>query len=507
MHARSTLALALLVIAAAGCRARASKSPDGPERSGAAEGEAWPSVPTEGFAVLPWGAPVYLEPSFGGPSARLGWWATSLPPWPSTGQVVRVVGSRDGFVEIAPLPWGGTPHCGPILDGDVFDLRLYASPWSLSSVLVRPFEQVDDEGRVLALRPGAVVQPLPDDPQGRFAVAAGGILVIAPLPADAVSTTYDAPQPRAMPDRRLWQLPHGLPMVHGGWPVELDQVFGGDVAVEDARPNAEGVRLELVSPCAKVTAQAERMPEAWPEDISFEFGLGGPDVVVPAGVPVHVGAPSPEPPPEPPPEPIFHFPDEGELLGELALVGVVRPEWAFEQGAPIYLSPAGSAAGTLSALRVFNEDGWMAGERLCFQTAFGSRFVPSLGVCLDAAEGRLRNPQEDAHDFRGELVVPAEVRVAGALPVEDVERVLRVHRHQLRRCAFEATLQGHPIRGELALGLDVSGTGAVTRVQLRSAKMGTVTDCALAAARGWTFPATRHGTPVRIEFSVKLGGG
>lgn len=519
--------------------------------------------------VLPWGTRVYLEPRFGGYSARLGWPNVPPPPWPTTGYVARVVGQRDGFVEIAPIipPLPSELHCGPLLDGEMFDVRLYVSPWALAPVLVREHAVTLDDGTSLTLRPGAVAQPIPDDPQGRWAISAGGIRVRAALPDDAMALAYATPEPIPMPSHRPWQLPEGRPFSFDGWPLELDFGFGQDVAIASVEPLGERHVVELTTPCGRVFAQSDKAPVSWssqPFEPFPEFGLGG-QQGVPTGVLEQVGLAAPreevvevkivepireqpieaieggvpggveggvpggvvggvlggveggvvdvltsdeplsasillEEPPMPPPE---AFGEIGGLIGGAPGLPV-RPEHRFEQGAPIYLSPAGPAAGTLAELRVFSEDGWIAGDRLCFHTSFGSRFDPSLPVCLPADESVLRNPTTDVFDFSSWVVRPGTLKVTGALSEAKVDGALRRHRHDLRRCLGEAMQQGVPAIGELELALDVRRDGTVTDARLRSPWVQTLSDCALAAAKRWSLPRPTDGKPAQVVFSVKL---
>lgn len=522
-------------MATAACHEHASTSP----AEAVAEAEPPPAVPTEGFVVLPWGTRTYLEPRFGGVSARLGWPGTAPPPWPTTGYVARVVGQRDGFVEIAPLmPPLTELHCGPLLDGEgFFDVRLYVSPWSLAPVLARELEVTLDDGSLLSLRPGAVAQPIAEDPQGRFAISAGGIRVRAVVPYDAMALAYAAPMPMPMPSQRNYQLPEGRPFSFDGWPLELELGFGQDVAIASVTPEGDGHLVELMSPCARVYARSDKPPVSWgqPNFHHFgELGLGAPEEV-PAEVLEAAGIVAPievEPEPqvlieggveggvpggveggvlgvlEPIEAPSVEAVELGGSFGVLegSLVGTlpVRPEYVFEQGAPVYLSAAGPAGGTLADLRVFSEDGWMAGDRLCFHTSFGSRFDPSLPVCMPAAEARLRNPAIDVHDFLPVAVRPGTLHVEGALAEPDVARALRRLRPELRLCVSGAMGHGGWPSGELELALDVGAEGEVTDLRLLSLPIANFTDCAVTAAQRWRLPAPADGKPARVVFTVHL---
>jgi hypothetical protein len=574
-----------MALAGLGCREPASTSPG----EAAREGEPPPAVPTDGFVVLPWGTRVYLEPRFGGYSARLGWPNVAPPPWPTTGYVARVVGERDGFVEIAPImpPFPSEVHCGPLLDGEAFDVRLYVSPWALAPVLVRDHAVTLDDGTSLMLRPGAVAQPIPDDPQRRWAISAGGIRVRTALPDDAMGLAYATLEPIPMPSHRPWQMPEGRPFSFDGWPLELDFGFGHDVAIASVEPKGERYVVELTTPCGRVLAHADKAPLSWSSEPFTEFGLGteagvpadvleqvglapprkevieekivtpiieepiegveggvpvgveggvsggvegGVPVGVEGGVPggveggveggvpggvvggvlggvVDVPSSDTAPPaaflfeePLPPPEPLGAF---GGLIGGVPGVPV-RLEHRFEEGTPLYLSPAGPAAGTLFNMRVFAEDGWIAGDRLCFHTSFGSRFDPSLPVCLPADESMLRNPTTDVFDFSTTVVRPGTLKVTGALAEAKVSAALRRHRHELRRCMGEAMQLGVPAIGELELALDVSRDGTVTDARLRSPPVQTLGDCALAAAKRWRLPKPTNGKAAQVVFSVKL---
>lgn len=522
------LVLAVLP-AAPGCRARASTTAPHHAAEG---GGAWPEPPAEGFVVLPWGTRVTLEPRVGGVAARLGAPWQPPPPWPATGYVARVVGQREGFVEIAPiLPAAAAhslmveptqPHCGPVLDGETFDVRLYVSPWALAPVLTRPVDVALDDGSALALRPGAVARPIPGDPQGRSAVSAAGILVRAVLPPDAMALAYAAPLPMSMPSHRGWELPQGRPFSYDGWPLVVELGFGQDVAIASVVPRDDGHWVELTSPCARVVAHSTQAPVAWaqPEFGHFtEFGLGGPHEV-PAGVLAHAGLEPIEIEIEPAPEgevsaigelvPMVESGTMGQAIGGFGIIGPpagapARPEHVFEEGAPVYLSTAGAPAGTLARMRVFVEDGWLAGDRMCFHTSFGSRFDPVLPVCLPVAEARLRNPATDVFDFSAGVVRPGSLHITGALAEPTLARALRRHRTDLRRCVGETMMRGHPPpTGELELGLHVSGKGVVTQVELRSPPVEWLGACAVMAARQWVLPATQDGKPAQVVLTVRL---
>lgn len=491
-----------VMLATAACHEHASTSP----AEAVAQAEPPPAVPTEGFVVLPWGTRTYLEPRFGGVSARLGWPGTAPPPWPTTGYVARVVGQRDGFVEIAPLmPPITELHCGPLLDGEgFFDVRLYVSPWSLAPVLARELEVTLDDGSLLSLRPGAVAQPIAEDPQGRWAISAGGIRVRAAVPGDAMALAYAAPMPMPMPSQRNYQLPEGRPLSFDGWPIELELGFGQDVAIASVTPEGDRHLVELMSPCARVYARSDKPPVSWGQpnfDHFVEFGLGAPeevpaDVLDAAGIVAPIEAP--------PVESVEIGGSFGVLEGSLVGTLPVRPEYVFEQGAPVYLSAAGPAGGTLADLRVFSEDGWTAGDRLCFHTSFGSRFDPSLPVCMPAAEARLRNPAIDVHDFLPVAVRPGTLHVEGALAEPDVDRALRRLRPELRLCVSGAIGQGGLPSGDLELALDVGAEGEVTDLRLLSLPIANFTDCAVAAAQRWRLPAPKDGKPARVVLMVHL---
>jgi hypothetical protein len=538
--ARAAWLLPVVLATAPGCRQRWPTSPG----EAVVEPEPLPDVLAEGFVVLPWGTQTYLEPRFGGASARLGSPSALPPPWPTGGYVARVMGQRDGFIEIAPFMQPVTAaHCGPLLDGEAFDVRLYVSPWALAPVLARELEVSLDDGTTLSLRPGVLAQPIPGDPQGRWAISAGGIRVRAVIPADAMALAYAVPLPMTMPSQRGWQLPEDRPFSFDGWPIEVDLGFGHDVAIAAVTPQDDAYRVELTSPCARVLAHARQAPASWaqePFDHFVEFGLGGPRAV-PAGVleavglaePVEVGVVIELAPDEgdPPPEPSHKvttfeleevpldlvqpsqgsFDAIGTISGESGIIGGViggslpaRPEHVFEQGAPVYLSTAGPAAGTLADMRVFSEDGWTAGDRMCFQTSFGFRFDPALPVCLPADEARLRNPTVDVFDFSSGVVRPATLHVTGALSEPAVARALRRNRGDLRRCFGEAQMRGSAPLGDLGLGLDVDGLGMVTEVEPLSLPIQGFTECVVTAAKRWAMPAPEDGKPARIVFSVSL---
>lgn len=509
---RCGVSLALVLLGLAGCRASRSVAPS---EAVVVVAEPYPVLPDEGYAVLPWGTQVYLEPRLGGASARLGQQSAAPPQWPSPGYAVRVVGSRDGFVEIAPLLQVSQAHCGMVLDAEVFDVRLHVSPWALAPVLMREVEALDEDGSALSLRPGALVRSVPDDPRGRWAVWAGGIRMRAAVPEDAIGLVYAEPQPVVSSGSGAWRLPDGRPFSYGGSPLEIDPAFGYMVTISSVVPRAEGFRVELVSPCGRVLADATQAPPAQWEEPMFEFGLGGPDEISAALLQDLV---------EPEPEPVFDAVLEvgSASSGQFDLVGSLvggaqggrilgsstsLPERVFEEGAPVYLSTAGPAAGTLSQMRVFSEEGWIVGDRLCFRTSFGAHFSPLLPVCLAADEAHVRNPVVDVYDFGPGSVRPGSIQLTGALSEPAVARALRRQRADLRRCWGEALSLGVQGTNELALALelDVNGKGAVTHVRVGSPFIAGLTTCAVAAAQRWTMPPTDDGKPAKVVVSVRLG--
>jgi len=509
------------------------EQPSATPAEAAREPEPPPELPAEGFVVLPWGTRTYLEPRFGGASAQLGWPSMAIPPWPNTGYVARMVGQRDGFVEIAPImPPMAELHCGPPLEGEVFDVRLFVSPWSLAPLVARDVEVTLDDGTTLSLRPGALVQPIPDDPRERWAISAGGIRVRAPIPDDAIARAYVAPRAMTMPSQRSFQLPEGRPFSFDGLPVEIELGFGQDVAIAGTAPAEDYHVVELMSPCAQAMVHSSVAPVSWNNGFNqFEFGLGAPEPV-PAGVlevvglaePAELDAPAEEMVvtiedvmsegvPQQPLEPGIEVP-----IGDFGLVGgivggqpsgipggvPVRPEHVFEEGASIYLSTAGPVAGTLADMRVFSEDGWVVGDRMCFQTSFGTRFDPMLPVCLPADEARLRNPAVDVHDFSSYVVRPKSVHVVGALDERAVGRALRRNRSDLRRCVNEAVSKGINPVYPLGLALEIDREGKVTEVRLRSPWIEWLSDCAVAAAKRWVMPSPADGKPARVDFAMSV---
>ncbi len=478
---------------------------------------AWPEAPRPGFAILPWGTRVYVEPRYGSRSSRLRRPVEVAPPWPVEGSVVRVLGGRDGFVEIAPLLENTQGHCAEMLTADGYDVRLYVSPWAFASVLTESFEAHHEDGSSMRLQPGAIVRPIADDPQERWAISAAGLQLRAALTPEVVGTSYAETQPETMPGNRQWVMGPGHSMQYdGGWALEWSP--RRDIAIESVLPAGERYRVEVVSHCARVTAWADRPPEAAREEFRhFDFGLGAESVHLPTEGPIDVTAllgVSNEPARLEDvfvPEQGAVFDDlladevfmDGEVMGELLRAEPPR-EQIFETGAPIYLGTTGPRAGRLTHLRSFGEDHWIAGERVCFRTFFGGQFTPVVGVCFDVAESRRRTPQTDPDDFGRGTVEPVRLKVGPGLDEALVARALRSYRHQLRHCFNEV----QPIRGDgsgrLEMTLDTARDGTVSHVRLRSRWLGPVSTCATSAAESWTMPPTRDGAPGRITFAVDL---
>jgi len=401
-----------------------------------------------------------------------------------------------------------TGHCAELLTADGFDVRLYVSPWALASVLTEPFEGHYDDESSVRLQPGAIVRPIPGDPRERWAVSAAGLQLRAELTPEMVGTSYAQATSETMPGNRQWELEPERPVHYdGGWALEWSP--RRDVAIESVLPVGDHYRVEVVSHCARVTALAEQPPAPARQDFQhFDFGLGAEAVHLPTDGPIDVsvllGGMSDEPLRA---DEVFvpgeDFVFDGEVMGEL-LRAEPSIEQIFEAGAPIYFDTTGGSAGTLTQMRSFGEDHWVAGDRVCFRTSFGGRFVPLIGVCLDAAESRRRTPLTDPDDFGRGTVEPVRLRVDPGLDEALVARALRLHRHELRRCFNEVQAVGRDNGGRLELTLDTRGDGRVSHVRLRSRWQGPVSTCSTSAAQTWTMPPTRDGAPGRITFAVDL---
>ncbi|MCB9717168.1 MAG: hypothetical protein H6712_25175 [Myxococcales bacterium] len=520
------IALALGVWLAA-CHER-PPSTQGPDAA-AVERVPWPELPHEGFAVLPGGTLVYLQPSVAGPVTRLGWFDEASEPWPSGGIVVSVVGQRDGMVEIAPLRYPHPFHCERVLEGEAYDVRLYVSPWSLTPVITREHSWTFEDGTSIELRPGAPVRRIPDDPDGRWAVAVDDLRMRLEIPEDAVGLAYPEAQPITGPSGRSWLPGAGEPLLSfdEGEPLWVRSRFGSsEILVLGSGPWGDGFRVQLGGSCVEATVLADRLPPGNDREfVHFDFGLGGPEpsMLPPGGAALDVAAllePEPEPPPPPAQgtgsEPGFVEPEigfsedellEGELLspGFLGLLGDLGGTLVFEEGAPVYYSGAGPAAGILRDVEALR-DGWVMGDRLCFATVFGTHFQPILPVCFDGAEARLQTPESAPHDLGGSVAIPGEVELRGKLPRDAVEVVLRRHRHELRRCFDEAQVRQRPAPSsvELRLVLEVDGEGRVTAVRRDAGDLGMAVDCAIEAAKRWRLPATGDGEPGRVMLALRL---
>ncbi len=511
---------AVLVLLGAGCHRSMSGAAEPPVEV------AWPDSPADGFAVLPWGTRVYLEPRYGGPSARLGFPRAARPPWPQHGDTVRVVGGRDGFVEIVPLVPEDLSHCERSLDGEGFDVRLYVSPFSLASILTRVVELRFDDDTGVLLRPGAPVETIPGDPRGRWAVSAAGLRLRAPLPEDAVGQIYASSDLLMVPGMTDWELGDpSLVTYDEGWSLEIDPELAHDVVVAGAEPRSDGAsdyRVHLRSRCARLDGLSPgSLPRTQQQFRHFDFGLGAPqpppaggaaalDMRVLAGLEAGREDPPPSEPEFAEAKVIDVIPSSDGVLGEVLLgpvpdlssQGFAAP--VFEQGTPLYLSGAGSRAGQLRGVRVFHEQSRAVGDRLCYSTAFGMRFDPPLWICLDAAEGRVRTPEEAASEVGNSVVHPVTVEAYGELRRPEVETALRRHRYQVRLCHDQALLRQPALQGELRLSLRLAGDGSVGEAEAHAKGLEPVIDCVQEAARGWSMPAPSDGRAARVEVVLWL---
>lgn len=498
--------------------------PKGPDDDGAGA-EPWPEVPADGFVVIAAGSPVYVEPSYAAPSARLGWPIGEPPPWPAGGTVVRVTGMREGFVEVAPLVQPHDAHCERALDGERIDVRVYVSPWSLVPVTTRAVDHEFEDGTRIELFPGAPVGRLLDDEEGRFAVSVDDARLKIELPQDAVGLAYAQPQVLS-PSGQPWDGSAGIPGMSydDGEPLLVRTRFGSsEIWIADSGPWGNGARLRLEGPCLRATVLSDWAPIP---DVrrfrQFDFGLGAPGSTVvlpgPAALdPAALVGTEPEPDleleelVEEEIEPIVHldhFEDfvEGELLQPgVGFFGPVDGTMVFEEGAPVYLTAAGPPSGTLRGIEQLR-DGWVMGDRICFPTMFGAQFQPLLPVCFDGGEGRMQTPELARFDMGSSFVEPGGVRVKGSFEPGAVERGLRRHRVELRRC-FEVSLSTEaaaPRRLGLELTLDLDGEGQVTAVRSMTGAAGIATTCVIESAKGWGLPAPTDGRPGRVTFTVTL---
>ncbi len=478
-----------------------------------------PVWPRPGLAIVRHGSLVYTEPRVGAQAVQLGRPVQASPPWPVGGQVVAVVGSVDGFVEVRPYSERGESLCEKALYGDDFDVGLFVSPWSLVPVSTQPLQLDFEDDSSVELKPGAVLQRIEDDPRSRWAVQVEGVRMRLPVPESMVGLSYEpavvfpdiyAPQRDTLVATRM--------NFDGEEAMHVDQGRVGSLRVLAVSEGPRGFRVEFMGDCLRAAAfspvnPVETFRPFGGEDI--EFGLGGPSVVVPSSVGLALEPPSP---------------DEIEVLEALEASGLdgvagaightavfdspsvfdvapsPMPVWVFEQGAPVYLSASGPPSGSLSNHRVFGESAWGVGDRVCFGTTFGHSFVPPLDVCLDAVEGRVVQDSDPEAQSGQVRVVPGPVQVTGALDEVAVQRALRIHRHEVRRCYNLSSGGARVEQGVVTLALGIDGQGAVTSVQRRGGEPGTAVVCAMTEARRWTMPAPTDGHPgtVQFEFSLSL---
>ncbi len=446
------------------------------------------------------------------------------------GRVLRVIGARDGFVEVAPVLDTEQQHCERPLHGEEFDVRLFVSPWSLVTVITREVHVEFDDGSSITLRPGAVVQPIVGDPAGRYAVATGGVRLRLELPEDAVGSSYEAGPVFAPGFGSRQGPPNVTEMTFDGEEImHLDPALSHQLSVQEVSKEEAGYRTTVQGDCLRVTGLAATDPVMEHDDFeTIDFGLGGPAVVVPNSTVIPVSGLA-----EPASDDVIEIDlveveammelvetmdalDSDEIaaiessFGSGIIEGLVAPSlpgmaWVFEQGSAVFVSEAGPAAGVVVERRVFMEEGARpVGSRVCFATAFGGAFFPPLSVCLDASEGHFHPALDPALAFAEGEVVPGPISLTGAQDEVAVARALRFHRQDLHRCYNEALDADPMFHGALVLALGIDGEGTVTHVMRRGGPFGPAVGCAMESARKWTMPATTDGRPATVQFEVEL---
>ena len=115
---------------------------------------------------------------------------------------------------------------------------------------------------------------------------------------------------------------------------------------------------------------------------------------------------------------------------------------------------------------------------------------------LRAGEGVVANGTAPSGDESPDASVTEEdVRVSGRLPVEVIQRVVRQHHRQFRRCYEDGLVRDPDLRGRVVVRLVIGGDGRVSTALNGGSNLPdeAVVDCVVRASRAITFPPPEGG--------------
>ncbi|MEM7159536.1 MAG: hypothetical protein AAF799_42245 [Myxococcota bacterium] len=460
------------------------------------ESPAPPLIVPRGYAVLGSGTPIFFDPRLGQPTARIRQLDARPDPWPSPGLAVRVVGEQDGTIAVSPILRDHDRHCESVLDGGVFDLVWFISPWSLVPVLNRNYEREFDDGTTISMLAGLPLRAA--DVPGRYAVANEDIRFEMELPEHVVGHNYESVvSMRGTVDSGLRFTPDMQMTFNGGTPIQVlaaPNLERGDVKIGWSSEDEGRHTVEFWSKCVGARVSSDR-PPAHSRDTTGDATTGGDaprrlSELASIGTRTERGSGAfglsepPEPPKPPRGRPPFHP--------------------VLEAGAPIYVPGIAEAVGVLRDARQFPESSFVSGERQCFTAELSRHFEPPLPLCFDVGEVYISTPESKPFDGGAVRVAPRSLEVPASLGEPEVAASLRRVRNEIRTCYGQALAAGVWSTAELTLELTVDGRGTVTAVEAAVDPRRLALECFEDAARGWTLPAPTDGRPAALTMKVEL---
>jgi TonB family protein len=158
-----------------------------------------------------------------------------------------------------------------------------------------------------------------------------------------------------------------------------------------------------------------------------------------------------------------------------------------------------TSAGQLRSLRAAPLEGEPAPSdalRTCIESTIHRATLPAIGARTLELVVRF-TPPERSHD-----VTVERAERAAEYPGESVRRVVHEHTAAVRRC-YEGIVAAHDdAHGTLTVRFTIDAQGRVTeaRAETDEPAVPALTECILAALRGWSFPAPASGASAELTY-------
>jgi hypothetical protein len=386
--------------------------------------------------------------------------------------------------------------CAPTIGiEDACELRMFVEPKFLRPVVIRPTQQLLDDGTRLALRPGT-----PVDGPGPEAIAhvLGAAITVALDEADVGRWYMPSAYTRPPADESLVYL--GEALRYGEHTLST---FGWRSPTVTAERMIEGQRLlSFDNACGSFDLLVEEAEPA-ADDGAGRYAIKGPKDAIPQ----MAGKFDPD-----------MLARNAGILGVLSQsVGDPTPAWAgclparWTVAAQTRLRwPDGGAAGLTRLEIKLDAEPEVRQEQACFPIS------TEIQVCADAAKvvhhERDDCPQLGPGAGTGGLtpqIQQGNATITGNLNGDIIRRIVRAHVNEVRSC-YEQGLTNNPgLHGTVVISFEITTTGEVSSAKVDSTELtpnvDAVTSCITKAVNDWKFPRPRGGVvSVRYPFGLSL---